>query len=121
MGRYQVSAFQWTQMEGFLPGRPGSVGVTAKDSSPLRCALTGGQAADSPQAIPLLSGIEADCVISYEGYESNKIPAFILANGATAVIPPKSNRGAPCEYDRQRILIERTFDKLKRWRRIATR
>ena len=74
-----------------------------------------------PQAIPLLSGIEAGCVITDEEYESNKIPAFILANGATAVIPPKSNRGDPCEYDRQRILIERTFDKLKRWRRIATR
>ena len=27
MGRYEVSVSQWRQMEGFLPGRPGSVGV----------------------------------------------------------------------------------------------
>ena len=32
MGRYEVSVSQWRQMEGFLPGRPGSVGVTAKDN-----------------------------------------------------------------------------------------
>ena len=52
MGRYEVSVSQRRQMEGFLPGRPGSVGVTAKDSRPLRCALTGGQAADAPRPSP---------------------------------------------------------------------
>ena len=31
MGRYEVGASQWRQMQGFLPGRPGSVGLTAKD------------------------------------------------------------------------------------------
>ena len=69
----------------------------------------------------MLSGIKAGCVIAGKEYESSKIPAFILANGATAVIPPKSNRGDPCEYDRERNLIERAFNKLKRWRRIAIR
>ena len=50
--------------------------------------------------------------------------AFIRADGATAVIPPKSNIKEPWEYDRelyrQRNLIERAFSKLKHWRRIAT-
>ena len=32
MQRYQLSTSQWRQMEGFLPGRPGSGGVTAKDN-----------------------------------------------------------------------------------------
>ncbi len=45
--------------------------------------------------------------------------------GAIAVIPPKSNRKSPWEYDRelykQRNLIERAFNKLKHRRRIATR
>ncbi len=45
--------------------------------------------------------------------------------GAIAVIPPKSNRKSPWEYDRdlykQRDLIEIAFNKLKHWRRIATR
>ena len=31
MKRYELSASQWRKIEGFLPGRPGSVGVTAKD------------------------------------------------------------------------------------------
>jgi transposase len=60
-----------------------------------------------------------------KGYDSNQILDFIQQQGAVAVIPPKSNRKAPREYDRelykQRNLIERTFNKLKHWRRIATR
>jgi transposase len=31
MKRYELSASQWRKIEGFLPGRPGSVGVTAQD------------------------------------------------------------------------------------------
>ena len=64
-------------------------------------------------------------MIADKGYESNRILAFIRSKGATAVIPPKSNRRAPREYDRdlyrERNLIERAFNKLKHWRRIATR
>jgi transposase len=32
MRRYELSAAPWCKIEGFLPGRPGSVGVTAKDN-----------------------------------------------------------------------------------------
>lgn len=32
MTRYELSTTQWRKIEGFLPGRPGSVGVTAKDN-----------------------------------------------------------------------------------------
>jgi len=32
MGQYELSTSQWEQIEGFLPGRPGHVGVTAKDN-----------------------------------------------------------------------------------------
>ena len=32
MKRYEVSASQWSEIEGSLPGRPGSVGVTARDN-----------------------------------------------------------------------------------------
>ena len=32
MKRYELSASQWRRIEHFLPGRPGSVGVTAKDN-----------------------------------------------------------------------------------------
>ena len=91
----------------------------------MRFSLTGGQRADVSQAIPLLSGIEAGAVIADKGYESNRVLAFIRVQGAEAVMPPKSNRKDPWEYDkelyRERSLIERAFDKLKQWRRIATR
>ena len=91
----------------------------------MRFSLTGGQRADVSQAIPLLSGIESGAVIADKGYESNLVLAFIRDQGAEAVIPPKSNRKDPWEYDRelykQRNLIERAFNKLKQWRRISTR
>jgi transposase len=227
MKRYELSASQWRKIEGFLPGRPGSVGVTPQDNrqfvnrvlwilrsgthwkhlpaeygnwksvhqrftrwakagiwehifqvlladpnntyimidstivrahqqavwgkgeptpgfgasrgglstkihlvtdaqgQPIRFSVTGGQAHDAPQAIPLLTSIKAEGVIGDKGYDSDQILNFIQRQGAIAVIPPKSNRKAPREYDRelykQRNLIERTFNKLKHWRRIATR
>ena len=73
----------------------------------------------------MLTGLETSAVIANKGYESNKIVAFMQSTGSTAVIPPKSNRKDPWEYDkelyRERNLIELAFDKLKHWRRIATR
>ena len=83
----------------------------------MRFVLTGGQAADAPQARPLLTGIETAYVIAGKGYESNKILAFTQSTGASAVIPPKSNRKNPWDYDRdlyrKRNLIERALNKLK--------
>lgn len=32
MKRYELSGSQWRNINGFLPGRPGSVGVTVKDN-----------------------------------------------------------------------------------------
>ncbi len=92
---------------------------------PVRFTLSGGQRADVFQALPLLTGIETGAVIADKGYESNRVLAFIRNQGAEAVILPKANRREPWEYDRelyrQRNLIERAFNKLKHWRRIATR
>jgi transposase len=97
-------------------GRPQQLG---------RIDLTGGQQADVSQAKALLSGFGAGAVIADEGYESNRDLAFIRDQGGEAVIPPKSNRWKPWEYDRElyweRNLIERASNKLKQRRRIATR
>jgi transposase len=99
--------------------------VTDAQGQPLRFSLTGGQAHDAPQAIPLLTGIQAQGVIGDKGYDSDQILNFIQQQGAVGVIPPKSNRKVSREYDRElhkhRNLIERAFNKLKHWRRIATR
>ena len=99
--------------------------VTDAKGQPLRFSLTGGQAGDAPQALPLLDGIKADFVLADKGYDSDAILRFIHEQGAIVVIPPRSNRLVQREYDRelykQRNLIERAFNKLKHWRRIATR
>ena len=99
--------------------------VTDAQGQPIRFILTGGQEADGPQAIPLLTGIETEAVIADKGYESNGILAFIQEQAAEAVIPPKSNRKEPWDYDRalyrERNLIEQAFNKLKQWRRLATK
>lgn len=49
----------------------------------------------------------------------------ITATGAEAVIPPRSNRKELRGYDKElykeRNLVERLFQKLKHYRRVATR
>lgn len=99
--------------------------LTDGSGRPVRFILTGGQAADSPQGIPLLTGIEASAVIADKGYDSDKILAYVRGQGAAAVIPPTSNRKTQRQYNRElyreRNLIERAFNRLKQWRRIATR
>lgn len=95
------------------------------EGKPLRFILTGGEKADSPQAVPLLTGIKLTHVIADKGYDADRVLDFISAQGATAVIPPTSNRKVQREYDRElykeRNLIERAVNRLKIWRRIATR
>ncbi len=99
--------------------------VTDAKGQPIRFNLTGGQAHDAPQALPLLTGIKAAFVIADKGYDSDTILRFIHEQEAIEVISPKSNPKIQREYDRelykQRNLIERAFNKLKHWRRIATR
>ena len=92
---------------------------------PMRFILTAGQASDAPQAIPLLTGIKATRVIADKGGDSDAITGFINQQWAIAVIPPKPSRKTQRMYDRElykeRDLIERAFNRLKGWRRTATR
>jgi transposase len=92
---------------------------------PLGFVLTGGQVNDSTKAGRLLDEVKSTHVIADRGYDSDQVLEQIEERGAVAVIPPKSNRREQREYDRElykeRNLIERAFNKLKRFRRIATR
>jgi len=60
-----------------------------------------------------------------KGYDSNDIREQLLAQDMVPVIPPKSNRTAALEYDHDlyklREKVERFFNNLKQFRRIATR
>jgi transposase len=60
-----------------------------------------------------------------KGYASKRIREQLLAQDIVPVIPPKSNRTEPIDYDKDlyklREKVERFFNKLKQFRRIATR
>ena len=64
-------------------------------------------------------------VIADKGYDSRKVIDLIEEQGSIPVIPPRRNRKEQRAYDRElyksRNVIERTVNKLKAYRRIATR
>ncbi len=93
--------------------------------NPVRLLLTTGQASEYGQANALIEGFEAEYVLADKGYDSDDFVQAIAATGAEAVIPSRKNRNEPRAYDRElykeRNLVERLFQKLKHFRRIATR
>lgn len=70
-------------------------------------------------------GDRIEALLADRGYDADAIRAEIAKAGVEAVIPAKSNRRAPSPHDREkycwRNLVERLFNKLKNWRRVATR
>jgi transposase len=92
---------------------------------PLRFILTPGQAADITQADALLQGEIAGHVIADKAYDSTALRQTIAELGANPVIPSLSTRKHQPGYDKTiyklRNRIERCFNKLKHFRRFATR
>ena len=93
--------------------------------NPVRLLLTAGQASEYGQASALIDGFDAAYILADKGYDSDKFIGELEKAGATAVIPPRKNRKEQREYDqalyKERNLVERLFQKLKHFRRIATR
>ena len=93
---------------------------------PLRFELTPGQANDAPMAAILLDDLQADCfVLADKAYDADWIRELIESQDAAANIPDRSNRKishafSPTLY-RERNRVERFFNKIKNFRRIATR
>lgn len=77
------------------------------------------------QAPILLAGYAPGAVVADKGYDADGVLALVAAQGAVAVIPPKSNRIVQRAYDRElyreRNQIERFFNRMKQYRRVATR
>jgi transposase len=93
--------------------------------NPVRFILTEGQTSDYTKADELIAGFLTDFIIADKGYDSDAFVQSITNTGAQAVIPPRSNRKELRDYDhelyKERNLVERYFQKLKHYRRIATR
>lgn len=93
---------------------------------PIRFVLTPGQASDKTTLPALIDGLRlARDVVADRGYFARAIIALIEAGGANAHIPSQSNvrvrRVVDIDLYRHRNLIERFFNRLKHFRRIATR
>ena len=93
---------------------------------PIRLGLTPGQAYDGESAMELLNALpENAMVLADKAYDANAIREMIDGQGAWANIPPKSNRKDPICFSphlyKARNLVERFFNKIKHFRRIATR
>jgi transposase len=93
--------------------------------NPVRAILTAGQQADITQAEALIAGFAANAVLADKGYDADAFVATIESQGAHAVIPPRSNRTEQRSVDwhvyKNRNLVERFFNRLKQFRRVATR
>ena len=59
---------------------------------PVRLAVTEGTVADCSLALPLIEGIEAECLLADKAYDTNEIIAAATKLGMDPVIPPKRNR-----------------------------
>ena len=91
----------------------------------LRIILTAGQRGDVTQAPALLKGLCAKRIVADKAYDANALRQIIADIDAEAVIPcnPTRKRIIPYDFEayKARNLIERCFNKLKHFRRIATR
>lgn len=92
---------------------------------PLRLIVTAGQVGDITQAPALLEGQAGNAVLADKAYDSNALRAVIADMQAKAVIPSNRSRKLLIPHDagtyKHRNRIERCFNRLKHFRRFATR
>lgn len=104
--------------------------VAADAQTAVTFSLSPGQAGDAPEGRKLLKtlqnkGWEGTKVIMDRAYEGNETRQLVFDLGMEPVVPPKSNRLSPWEYDKEmykkRNEVERLFRRLKGFRRIFSR
>ena len=92
---------------------------------PVRLLASPGQRNDIAFAHDLVDDIEAGALLADKGYDANHLIEKMNERGAEIVIPPKRDRRVQRFYDtdlyKERNKIERFFNKLKQFRRVATR
>lgn len=104
---------------------------------PLAFLVTPGQRHEATMFEPLLktgavkrSGrgrprLWPQCIVADKGYNSERIRKLLNSKQVKPVIPVRSNQDRDEDFDwekyRERNLVERLINRLKQWRRIATR
>ena len=103
--------------------------VSADDKVIVGISLSGGECHDAPEGRKLLESIgeienEVPLLMdkAYEGDDTRHLAESL---GYLPVVPPKSNRKEPWEYDKElykrRNVVERLFRRIKEFRRVFTR
>jgi transposase len=91
----------------------------------VRFLLLPGQAHDMKGVAPLIRDVSYGALLADRAFDANWLLEELDERGATAVIPPKSNRIVQREYDKEvycwRHLVENYFAKIKEFRGIETR
>lgn len=87
--------------------------------------LLPGQAHDLRGTAALIEGLSCDQLLADRAFDADWLRGALTEAGIEPVIPPKSNRRFPAEFDRHtykwRHLIENFFGKIKEYRGIAMR
>ena len=90
-----------------------------------RFVLLPGQRHDSIGVEPLLDGVALGALIGDKAFDSDWLRLQLDQRGTLAVIPPNASRAKVIPYDAEiykwRHLVENFFQRIKEFRRIATR
>ena len=95
--------------------------------NPVHFMLSGGQVHDSKAAVELLSAVNiaGSNILGDKAYGTAAIQNYITEQNARYTIPPKENNPNPWNCDfwlyKERHLVECFFNKIKAFRRVATR
>ena len=103
--------------------------VAASDRDGVIFSLSAGNCGDGPEGRALLRQLGSTdhpvYLLMDRAYEGDETRALAVELGYIPVVPPKSNRINPWDYDKelykQRNQVERLFRRIKRFRRIFTR
>ena len=91
----------------------------------LRLLYTAGQVHESTTAEALIAGLPGENLIGDKAFDSDRFRAHLAARNMTAVIPSNASRARALPYDchlyKERHLVELFINKIKHFRRIATR
>ena len=100
---------------------------TNAEGNPLTFDISGGEVheVNAYDALMELHDVNPKKLLGDKGYDSDAIRDDLAERGIEPVIPPRSNRKVQIEYDRDtykhRNLVERCVNRIKQFRRVATR
>ena len=92
---------------------------------PRRLIVRPGHRGDAPVATALVAALTPQRCLADTAYDSDALRAWLWRRGCQPIIPNNPTRKRKHPFDpvayRERNVIERTFGRLKDWRRVATR